>query len=75
MHCLRCHGLMVPILMKESSTCRSAAGWHCLICGETIDDIICQNRSLRPSIERTRPRLPGVMARQRKSKASVTRVE
>jgi hypothetical protein len=45
MHCLRCHGLMVPIWLEDAeSSTLCFPGWQCLLCGEVIDAGIDANR-------------------------------
>jgi hypothetical protein len=45
MHCLRCHGLMVPIRLEDAgSSTLCVFGWQCLLCGEVIDSGIDANR-------------------------------
>jgi hypothetical protein len=59
MHCTRCNGLMVTIRMKEAMSGESAAGWRCLLCGETTDAGIEKNRQGHKGPEPIRARLPG----------------
>jgi hypothetical protein len=59
MHCPRCHGLMIPFQMQEASSPGEAAGWRCLLCGETIDPGIEANRVSHCQPVRSRARVPG----------------
>jgi hypothetical protein len=59
MHCGRCTGLMVAIRMKETMSGESAAGWRCLLCGETTDAGIEKNRQRHKEPELVKARLPG----------------
>lgn len=59
MHCQRCDGLMIVIRMKEIMSGESASGWRCLLCGETTDAGIEQNRRGHKEPEPIRARLPG----------------
>lgn len=73
MNCRRCQGLMVSIRMedRENMTNRHVSGWHCLLCGEIVEDGIAANRigHHEPTRDRTRPRYlagPGSLKRDRK---------
>ena len=51
MGCPRCHNLMVEETFVDQETSPSVSsftGWRCLICGEILDPIILQNRTLHP---------------------------
>jgi hypothetical protein len=55
MHCLRCHGLMVPIWLEDAeSSTLCFPGWRCLLCGEVIDAGIDANRKGLPVPTRSR---------------------
>lgn len=41
-NCTRCGGFVMPEAFRDISI--AAIGWHCLLCGETVDDVILQNR-------------------------------
>jgi hypothetical protein len=62
MHCSRCDGLMVTVWMRELSRSDTVRGWRCLLCGEATDPGIEANRKGDPTLTRSRPRLPGVLA-------------
>lgn len=51
MTCLRCEGLMVPEryqdLLDEAGQINFVA-WHCLNCGNILDQVIVANREHRP---------------------------
>ena len=54
MHCLRCHGLMVPIRLEDAgSSTLCIFGWQCLLCGEVIDSGIDANRKVSTYRRRT----------------------
>ena len=59
MHCLRCHGLMIKVMMNELATAEAVAGWRCLLCGEAIDSGIEANRLSHCPPLRSRARVPG----------------
>ena len=59
MHCARCQGFMIKISMEELSSPDTAAGWRCLLCGETIDPGIEANRVSHSPPILTRARVPG----------------
>lgn len=59
MHCARCQGLMTSISMEEPSSADVMVGWHCLLCGETIDPGIEANRVNHCPPVRSRARVPG----------------
>jgi hypothetical protein len=66
MGCPRCHNLMVEETFVDQETSPSVSsfpGWHCLICGEILDPIILQNRTLHPEPQdgRARTRKGGMM--------------
>jgi hypothetical protein len=41
--CTRCGGFIIPEAFRDIGI--STVGWHCLLCGETVDDVILQNRA------------------------------
>jgi hypothetical protein len=41
--CTRCGGFVMPEAFRDIGMV--TIGWHCLLCGETVDDIILQNRA------------------------------
>lgn len=41
--CTRCGGFIVPEAFRDIGV--STVGWHCLLCGETVDAVILQNRA------------------------------
>ena len=45
--CTRCGGFVMPEAFRDIGV--STVGWHCLLCGETVDDVILQNRA-RPCL-------------------------
>lgn len=59
MDCRRCDGLMIAIRMRDIMNGKSAAGWQCLLCGETTDAGIEKNRQRHKEPEPIRARLPG----------------
>jgi hypothetical protein len=59
MHCLRCEGLMIGVLMRDLSSQDSVSGWRCLLCGETTDSGIEANRVSHNPPVRSRARVPG----------------
>lgn len=66
MGCPRCHNLMVEETFVDQETSPSASsftGWRCVICGEILDPIILQNRTLHPELQygRARPNEGGMM--------------
>lgn len=67
MQCLRCHGLLIAVQMRDMGQ-PSVSGWRCLLCGAATDPGIEANKvSCSPPI-RSRPRLPGALpARLRKA--------
>jgi hypothetical protein len=51
MGCPRCHNLMMEEMFVDWETSprvSSFRGWRCVICGEILDPIILQNRTLHP---------------------------
>lgn len=62
MQCLRCKGLMVVVRMDETWGDSEASGWHCLLCGETIDSVVQANRLTRCEPVRSRARVFGSSA-------------
>lgn len=58
MRCPRCHGLMMPIEMKDAVSSESTSGWRCLLCGEVIDSVIAVNRKCHQEPTPSRARLP-----------------
>jgi hypothetical protein len=57
--CPRCHNWMVEETFVDRETSPSVSsftGWRCLICGEILDPIILQNRTLRPEPQYGRAR-------------------
>jgi hypothetical protein len=42
-NCTRCGGFIIPEPFRDIGI--STIGWHCLLCGETVDDVILQNRA------------------------------
>lgn len=42
-NCTRCGGFIIPETFRDIGV--STVGWHCLLCGETVDDVILQNRA------------------------------
>ncbi len=67
MQCLRCHGLLVAVQMRDMGQ-PSVSGWRCLLCGAATDPGIEANKvSHSPPIP-SRARLPGALpARSRKA--------
>lgn len=41
--CTRCGGFTVPEMFRDVGF--SSIGWHCLICGEVVDEVILKNRT------------------------------
>ena len=59
MGCPRCHNLMVEetfVDLQVSPSVSSFTGWRCMICGEILDPIILQNRTLHPEPQYGRAR-------------------
>ena len=59
MGCPRCHNLMVEetfVDLEVSPSVSSFTGWRCLNCGEILDPIILQNRTLHPEPQYGRAR-------------------
>jgi transcription elongation factor Elf1 len=57
--CPHCHNLMVEetfVDLQVSPSVLSFAGWRCMICGESLDPIILQNRTLHPEPQYRRAR-------------------
>jgi hypothetical protein len=46
-NCTRCGGFIIPEAFRDIGV--STVGWHCLLCGETVDDVILRNRA-RPCL-------------------------
>jgi hypothetical protein len=42
-HCTRCGGFVMPEAFRDIGI--ATIGWHCLLCGETVDAVILQNRA------------------------------
>lgn len=42
-HCTRCGGFVIPEAFRGIGI--NTFGWHCLLCGETVDDVILRNRA------------------------------
>lgn len=42
-HCTRCGGFVIPEAFRDIGI--ATVGWHCLLCGETVDDVILRNRA------------------------------
>jgi hypothetical protein len=42
-NCTRCGGFIIPEAFRDIGI--ATIGWHCLLCGETVDDVILQNRA------------------------------
>ena len=59
MSCLRCHGLMIEVDLRDSSSQDRVLGWRCLLCGETTDAGIEANRLSHGQPSRNRARVPG----------------
>lgn len=60
MTCLRCHGLMVSITLKDAEGSSDYShGWQCLLCGDITDAVITINRKGRQEPRRYEPRLHG----------------
>ena len=60
MGCPRCHNLMVEETFVDRETSPSVSsftGWRCVICGEILDPIILQNRTLHPEPQNGRAQL------------------
>ena len=58
--CPRCHNLMVEETFVDRETSPSVSsftGWRCISCGEILDPIILQNRTLRPEPQYGRTQL------------------
>jgi hypothetical protein len=50
--CTRCGGFIIAEQFRDIGI--STVGWHCLLCGETVDDVILRNRErpfLRGSVD------------------------
>ena len=63
--CPRCHNLMVEetfVDLQAESGGGSFMGWRCIICGEILDPLILQNRTLHPEPQyrRVRPNIGGI---------------
>ncbi len=59
MYCSRCHGLMIEVDLRDSSSQDRVSGWRCLLCGETTDSGIEANRLSHGQPSRNRARVPG----------------
>ncbi len=60
MPCRRCHGLMVPITLKDvGGSSLGVAGRQCLLCGDIVDAGITANRKSHRDPSKHRARLPG----------------
>lgn len=59
MHCLRCQGFMIAVQLRDVSSQDTAAGWRCLLCGETTDPGIQANRATHHPPPQSRARVPG----------------
>jgi hypothetical protein len=58
--CLRCQGLMLPIVLEDSeSTTVKYDGWQCVLCGDVIDLKILANRGHHAKPTRSGARPPG----------------
>ena len=60
MGCPRCHNLMVEetfVDVETSPSVWSFTGWRCVSCGEILDPIILQNRTLHPEPQGGRTQL------------------
>ena len=60
MGCPRCHNLMVVERFVDLETSPSVSfftGWRCVCCGEILDPIILQNRTLHPEPQDGRAQL------------------
>ena len=42
-NCTRCGGFVMPEAFRDIGI--ATIGWHCLLCGETVDDVILRNRT------------------------------
>jgi hypothetical protein len=42
--CTRCGGLTIPEAFRDVGL--FSLGWHCLLCGEIVDGVILQNRTV-----------------------------
>ena len=42
-NCTRCGGFVIPEAFRDIGI--ATVGWHCLLCGETVDDVILRNRA------------------------------
>ena len=58
MTCLRCQGLMLPIVLEDAeSTTITYDGWQCVHCGDVIDPKILAHRGqpIKPTRSGARP--------------------
>lgn len=52
MKCIRCQGLMVHDRFSDLLDSVDFEGWRCIPCGAIIDQVIIQNKQLRPELPR-----------------------